>query len=97
MSNYYISNCCQSQVSEIFNEYEGVCLACKEPCELEAVKALRTKEQKAFEHFSFGTPDVLSNEGREAYVDYVYETGDTTKKGFQEKVVELWQEEAKKN
>jgi hypothetical protein len=37
MSNYYISKCCKEQVSEIFNEYEGICSACNEPCELEAV------------------------------------------------------------
>jgi len=37
MSNYYISNCCGADVKEIFNEYEGVCMNCDEPCGLEAV------------------------------------------------------------
>lgn len=38
MSNYYISNCCQAQV-EITNieDETGICLDCKEQCELEAV------------------------------------------------------------
>lgn len=59
-------------------------------------QALRTKEQKAFEKYGFGTPEVLNEAGREAYIDYVYETGDTTKAGFQAKVVELYKEDTAK-
>jgi len=37
MSNYYISDCCKSQITEIFNEYEGMCSKCNKPCELEVI------------------------------------------------------------
>ena len=37
MSNFYISNCCKAQVSEITNEEEGVCGECGEFCVLIAV------------------------------------------------------------
>ena len=38
MSNYYISNCCEAQVSEITSLKKGaetgICSECKEYCEL---------------------------------------------------------------
>lgn len=38
MSNYYVSNCCGAEVSEIdIKSNTGRCLDCKEMCELEAV------------------------------------------------------------
>jgi len=59
-------------------------------------KALRTKEQKAFEYFGFGTPETLNEAGREAFLDYIYETGDNSRAGFQAKLVELHLEATKK-
>jgi hypothetical protein len=36
---YYQSNCCQAQVEITdLDKNEGICLACKENCELEAVE-----------------------------------------------------------
>ena len=37
MSNYYISDCCEAEASEIFNHIEGVCSECGEPCDLIAI------------------------------------------------------------
>lgn len=58
--------------------------------------AFKSKENKALEFFNLGTTDNLNEDGRREFISYVYETGDTSKKGFLAKMVEA-HKEAKKD
>lgn len=57
--------------------------------------AFKSKENKALEYFNLGTADKLNEDGRREFLDYIYETGDTTKKGFLAKIVEAYKEDKK--
>lgn len=57
--------------------------------------AFKSKEDKALEYFNLGDSKQLNEEGRREFVNYVFEIGDTTKKGFLAKMVEAYKEEKK--
>lgn len=57
--------------------------------------AFKSKEDKALEYFNLGDSKQLNEEGRREFVNYIFETGDTTKKGFLSKMVEAYKEEKK--
>jgi len=59
--------------------------------------AMKSKENKAIEYFELGNnTNDLNSSGRQEFQDYIYETGDVTKKGFLEKIVAQYEKEIKK-
>jgi len=57
--------------------------------------AFKSKENKALEHFNLGTTDKLNENGRNEFVDLMYETGVEVKKEFLKRIVSAYNEESK--
>ena len=57
--------------------------------------AFKSKENKALEALNLGSTESLNDEGRKEFVNYIFETNDTSKKGFLAKVVEIYKESKK--
>lgn len=62
----------------------------------EDMNIFTSEDNRALSFYGFGTKCELSEEGRNAFVDYIYETGDATKDGFVKYVVERYKEQVSK-